>query len=521
VTKQLSYAIMNTTGTRRKDGPEQTHERTLAHNTIWNLSGYAAPLLAALIAIPILIRNLGTAQYGALTIAWGVVGYFSVFDMGLDNALAKLVSERVGVGGKAEKEINSFFYTAFLLLLISSVIGGVLVFAFSRPLSYGWLKIPLELKSETTTVLRIFAFALPFAVSVAGFRGILYAYQRFDLLNKVQIAAGAFSFLGPLAVLPFSRRLVPVVAVLAIGRALAWLAYGVLCFHVAPDLKRRVSGGSECVRELAKFGGWISISNVAEPMFLYSDRLILGALLSMSAVAFYAIPFDLVIRLWIIPDALNSALFPTYVISLRDGGRRAMMLFEKASRYLFLTMFPPVLFVMLFATDLLSIWIGPEFAAHSALVMKWLALGVFFSSMGRIPWTMLLAAHRPDIPAKLVLFEAPVYIALLCFLVKTAGLPGAALAWTIRAVWNCCVLHAVTSYVLPASQKAIGKNVTLLAVATIFLATTLLFAGGLGARIAYFVALICAEILLGWFCLLSPEDREIGTGFVLRIVRDI
>jgi O-antigen/teichoic acid export membrane protein len=512
---------MNTTGTRRKDGPEQTHERTLAHNTIWNLSGYAAPLLAALIAIPILIRNLGTAQYGALTIAWGVVGYFSVFDMGLDNALAKLVSERVGVGGKAEKEINSFFYTAFLLLLISSVIGGVLVFAFSRPLSYGWLKIPLELKSETTTVLRIFAFALPFAVSVAGFRGILYAYQRFDLLNKVQIAAGAFSFLGPLAVLPFSRRLVPVVAVLAIGRALAWLAYGVLCFHVAPDLKRRVSGGSECVRELAKFGGWISISNVAEPMFLYSDRLILGALLSMSAVAFYAIPFDLVIRLWIIPDALNSALFPTYVISLRDGGRRAMMLFEKASRYLFLTMFPPVLFVMLFATDLLSIWIGPEFAAHSALVMKWLALGVFFSSMGRIPWTMLLAAHRPDIPAKLVLFEAPVYIALLCFLVKTAGLPGAALAWTIRAVWNCCVLHAVTSYVLPASQKAIGKNLTLLAVATIVLATTLLFVGGLGARIAYFVALICAEILLGWFCLLSPEDREIGTGFVLRIVRDI
>src|ERR1700687_2028936 len=231
-------APMTITAAQRKDEPEQTHKRTLAHNTIWNLSGYGAPLLAALIAIPILIRNLGTAQYGALTIAWGVVGYFSVFDMGLDNALAKLVSERVGVGGKAEKEINAFFYTAFLLLLISSVIGGVLVFAFSRPLSYGWLKIPLELQSETTMVLRIFALALPFVVSVAGFRGILYAYQRFDLLNKVQIAAGTFSFLGPLGVLPFSHRLVPVVAVLAIGRALAWLAYAVLCFRVAPDLKR-------------------------------------------------------------------------------------------------------------------------------------------------------------------------------------------------------------------------------------------------------------------------------------------
>ncbi len=509
---------MSVAAARRTDGSEQAHERTLAHNTIWNLSGYAAPVLAALIAIPILVRSLGTAQYGALTIAWGVVGYFGIFDMGLDNALAKLVSERVGIGGNAEKEINAFFYTAFLLLLISSVPGGVLVFAFSRPLSYEWLKIPLELKSETTTVLRIFAVALPFVVSVAGFRGILYAYQRFDLLNKVQIAAGAFSFLAPLAVLPFSHRLVPVVAVLAIGRALAWLAYGILCFHVAPDLRRRVSGGSECVRELVKFSGWISISNIAEPIFLYSDRLILGALLSMSAVAFYAIPFDLVTRLWIVPDALNSALFPTYVISLRDGGQRAMMLLEKAGRYLFPTMFALALFIVLFAKDLLTIWLGPAFAAHSAVVMKWIALGVFFSSIARIPWTVLVAAHRPDLPAKLVLFEAPVYIVLLCVLVKVAGLPGAALAWTLRAGWSCCILHAVTWYVLPGSQKAIKKNALLLLLATASFVVTMFFSAGLAARIAYFVALLSVEVLLTWRYLLSPEERVIGTGFVLRLL---
>jgi O-antigen/teichoic acid export membrane protein len=508
---------MNIAAAQTKDRPEQIRERTLTHNTIWNLSGYAAPLLAALIAIPILIRNLGTAQYGALTIAWGVVGYFSIFDMGLDNALAKLVSERVGLGGNAEKEINAFFYTAFLLLLITSTVGGLLVFAFSRPLSYEWLKIPLDLKSETTTVLRIFAVALPFVVSVAGFRGILYAYQRFDLLNKVQITAGAFSFLGPLAVLPFSHRLVPVVAVLAIGRALAWLAYGVLCFQVAPNLKRRVSGGRERIRELVKFSGWISISNVAEPMFLYSDRLILGALLSMSAVAFYAIPFDLVIRLWIIPDALNSALFPTYVISLRDGGQRAMMLLEKASRYLFPTMFALVLFIVLFANDLLMIWIGPDFAAHSAVVMKWLAFGVFFSSIGRIAWTVLVAAHRPDLPAKLVLFEAPLYIFLLCVLVKFAGLPGAALAWTLRAGWNCCVLHAATWYVLPASQKAVQKNLMLLVVATSVLIMTMFLSAGLAVRIAYFVVLLSAEAILTWCYLLSPEEKGIGTRFVLRL----
>jgi O-antigen/teichoic acid export membrane protein len=270
-----------------------------------------------------------------------------------------------------------------------------------------------------------------------------------------------------------------------------------------------------------RFGGWISISNLAEPLFLYSDRLILGALLSISAVAFYAIPFDLVIRLWVVPDALNSALFPAYVISLRDGGRRAMMLLEKAGRYLFPAMFAPVLFIVLFSKDLLTIWIGPEFAAHSALVMKLLALGVFFSSIGRIPWTVLVAAHRPDLPAKLVLIEAPLYICLLCFLVKVGGLPGAALAWTLRAGWNWCVMHAITWYVLPDSQKAIRKNAMLFVVATVVLVVTMLFEAGLAARIGYFTALLSTEVFLVWYYLLSPEERGIGTKFIFRLTREI
>ena len=32
-----------------------------------------------------------------LTIAWGVVGYFGVFDMGLSNAMTKFVAERIGL----------------------------------------------------------------------------------------------------------------------------------------------------------------------------------------------------------------------------------------------------------------------------------------------------------------------------------------------------------------------------------------------------------------------------------------
>src|SRR5260370_25107315 len=53
----------------------------LARNTIWNLVGNATPLIVAVLVIPVLIKHLGTVRYGILTIAWGVVGSFGVFDM--------------------------------------------------------------------------------------------------------------------------------------------------------------------------------------------------------------------------------------------------------------------------------------------------------------------------------------------------------------------------------------------------------------------------------------------------------
>ena len=68
--------------------------RRLVRNVFWNLLGTGAPLLVAIVAIPMLIEGMGTARFGVLTLAWMVVGYFSLFDLGLGRALTKLVAER-------------------------------------------------------------------------------------------------------------------------------------------------------------------------------------------------------------------------------------------------------------------------------------------------------------------------------------------------------------------------------------------------------------------------------------------
>jgi O-antigen/teichoic acid export membrane protein len=487
-----------------RPGSSLTSHRHLARNTLWNLIGYLAPLIVAVLVVPLLIRHLGTAKYGILTIAWSVVGYFGIFDMGLSNALAKFIAERVG--HEDEGEIQAIFQTGFLLLTASSILAGIGLALIAHPLAYRWLNVSVELRPDAYRVFLIFALVLPFVVSVASFRGTLSAYQRFDLMNKVQIATGIFSFGSPAVVLLFSHGLVPIVSVIALCRVGSWLAYLYCCAQVLPSFDFAWHARKALVKPLITFGGWISVCNVTEPFFLYSDRFILASLVSVSAVAYYATPFDVMVRLWAIPDALNSALFPLYAAGLRNNTNRVLMLFERAGHYIFPLTFAPVLFAVLFASDILGLWINPAFAAHSAVVLKWIAVGVLFSCMARVPWT-LLVAYRPDLPAKLVTFEAPVYVTGLYLMINHFGLPGAAIAWATRTAFNCSILHAMTWLTMPGSARAVKKNGALLIMAIVVLSFTSLVPSGVAARGLYWAFALAACMSLTWFFVLSAEER--------------
>src|SRR5882762_6152548 len=69
--------------------------RVLVRNTVFNLTGQSIPLVAALFAIPLLIRGLGTDRFGVVTLAWILIGYFSVFDLGFGRALTQVVAAKL------------------------------------------------------------------------------------------------------------------------------------------------------------------------------------------------------------------------------------------------------------------------------------------------------------------------------------------------------------------------------------------------------------------------------------------
>ena len=57
------------------------------------------------------------------------------------------------------------------------------------------------------------------------------------------------------------------------------------------------------VKPLISFGGWITVSNVISPIMIYIDRLIIGSLVSITAVTYYLPSYELASKILFIPGS--------------------------------------------------------------------------------------------------------------------------------------------------------------------------------------------------------------------------
>lgn len=433
--------------------------RLLARNSIWTLLGNGLPLLVAIWAIPTLIRGLGAARFGLLTIIWMGIGYLNLFDLGTGRALTKLVAERLGDG--REHELPSLIKLGLRLMFALGCLAAVIGAVITPWVTADLLRIPLGLMRESEWSFLLLAASLPFVISTAGLIGILQAHQRFASVAAVRIPMGILTFVGPVIALSFTPSLIATTAVLASCRILAWLAYGALSQDLRHGMGERSISTRHAMRELLSFGGWVTISNIVGPMMVYFDRFVIGALLTMTAVAYYTTPFDVVTRLTVISGALISVLFPAMTAALAGDPIRARVIFTRAAGLLLVAVFIPLALIMLFASEGLRLWLNPAFAYAGLPVVKWLTIGILINSSAGLPYAILQGKGRPDLTGILHLVEFPIYAIVLWSMVETFGIVGAAVAWTVRVMIDALALFVLGIKYVPELGQAQQRTMLL------------------------------------------------------------
>lgn len=480
--------------------------RLLARNTAINLAGIIIPLGVAVIAVPVLVHSLGADRFGILSLAWALIGYFALLDFGLGRALTQSASQALGAG--EEQRLRDLSVVSIATMFTLGIVGGIIVAALTPWLAYSVLEMDSALRPEAASSFYLLAVSLPFVLATIGFRGLLEAHQHFGLATALRLPYAIFNFVGPLLVLPWSRSLVPIVAVLVAGRLVMFLTHLAACARRYPWLiKGTPLSGVSTLRPLLRDGGWMMISNVVSPLMVYLDRFVIGALISMTAVTFYVTPFELASKLLFLPAAVLGVFFPAFAATYTQDRQHTALMFDRANRLVLIGVFPAVLIFVAFAREILLLWVGPEFAARSTTIMQLLAIGMLINSLAQVPVAFLQATRRADLTAKMHLVEFPLYAAMIVLLGRSLGVTGVALAWTLRVSIDTAALSWLCRRQLAEVIPAIDRILVWLGVVTAGLLLTTQ-PDALLPRIAIAGASLLVFLTAAWKTLLSPKERS-------------
>src|SRR5512145_746542 len=144
---------------------------SIARSSLWNLAGFGAPIAAALIAVPFVVRGLGVERFGILALAWAILGAAAMLDLGVGRALTQVVARRRATGEIAE--LNSLVMTATAFLGAVAIAAAAGLAAAAPWLVTGVFKLEPMFTVEARDAIALLALSLPFVICGAALQGVL------------------------------------------------------------------------------------------------------------------------------------------------------------------------------------------------------------------------------------------------------------------------------------------------------------------------------------------------------------
>lgn len=408
---------------------------SLRIHTVYNLAGQLAPLAVSLATIPSYLGTIGETRYGVLAIAWLLISYLGLLDLGLGTAAAQRLS---ALGTAQPAQTAKVFWTALLTTVMLALPAVVIAWPAAHALVAHGLPMSDDLRAELLDALGWMVAAVPVVTVSSVLTGALQSHERFLELSVASvISAVGVQVLPLLAALALGPHIGVLLPAVLFGRLLASAYLWRCCLrHVArghPPCWRQ-----DIVRDLLRFGGWASVTAVVGPIMVVADRFAIGALLGPRAVSQYTIPFQLAERSTVLAGALNSALMPSLARASSQAERDELAL--RALHLLAVLISPLFGTAMVLIGPFLGWWVGPEMAANSTRVAQMLLAGFWINSLAFVPYTLLQATGRPDVVARCHLTELAPYLALLFAGLHFGGMLGAAMAFTLRVLADFLLL---------------------------------------------------------------------------------
>mgnify|MGYP001229792248 CR=1 FL=1 len=406
--------------------------RKLGLNTGYQIGSQVAPAVAAIAAIPFLLRHMGPEVFGIMTIFSTALAYFTMLDLGLGRAATRFIAQSLEANRPDDQ--RRYFWGSITLLTGVGIFATVVAILCVPGVVSKLLKISPPYLQAASRSFYIICLTVPVVTLTATFRGFLEAWGRFPFISVVTGCCGVALYVLPAIAVARGAGLVGVAAALAIVRVAMCAALAVGCLRIKERPSLRPVFDLAAVKRMLSFGGWLSVSNIVGTATIYCDRFLLGICAGMAAVTSYGMPLDVISKLQIVISSFCAVLFPL-MSRLDESASHEFQTVYRGSVAIVLSLMTLIATSAVLAVPVvMKLWLGGRATVDSIFAAQVFLAGAVVQSAASIAWTALHARGRSDLTAWAHLAEFPLYVIVFYIVASRYGVRGAALVWLGRGV---------------------------------------------------------------------------------------
>jgi O-antigen/teichoic acid export membrane protein len=446
---------MATLSTNTRPADPRTFARTVANNSAANLTRLAVTSLVSIFLPAYLTHHLPVKTYGAWVLILQLSAYVGYLDFGVQTAVSKYIAEHEAKRDYAE--CGRYASVGLAITLAASILGVLLTFILVWRVPFIFHTMPQSLYHDVRLSVLFVGISLSASLATSVFMAIFLGLQRYQV---------------PMAITIISRLLFGIAICIAVvsHSSLARMGAAVACVNVFTALLQfaawrqfgayiRVSLRFVDVCMLKKMLSYCAVLTIWSVCMLFVgglDLTIVGHY-SFSETAYYAIAASPTGLMLMINAALMGPLLPaTSALSAHRSSTQMGGILLRSTRYATIILLVTGLPLMVAGRPILSVWVGPVYAAHSVVYLRILILANILRNVCAPYATMVVAISRQAVATAGAVTEGTVNLATSIVLARHMGALGVALGTLLGAVAGV-VMHFAVSMRYTQSNLAVAR----------------------------------------------------------------
>lgn len=388
-------------------------------------------ILLGLAVTPYILKMLGQNEYGLYSLIGSLVGYISLFDLGVGTTTLRYVS-RYRVEGNKQK-LESFVATCFVIYIVIGVIVliiGAILYKYLDVIFASSLDASQIGKARTMFAILIGNLGVSFFGCV--YPAIMKAYEKFTIFQKIVIAKNLVRTLVVVVLLSLGfDSLGIVIADASLNILITIIQFIYVRFalkvHTAP-WKWEIGS----VKEIFSFSSFVFLSVLINQVNLRMGTFILGIFSNTAQIANYALGMTLATYYTQLSGALSGIFMPR--LTQMTANNRPMHEVEdvliRVSRFQVKLLALIIIGFISVGEQFIILWAGEDYKqTYKVLILMMIAYYLPYTQTTLNTLAQVLNKHK----TRNCIYGATAVanIILMCILAMQCGALGAAISTCI------------------------------------------------------------------------------------------